>query len=111
MSINERIKQARRAAGLTQRQLGDSIGAIYATISNYETGRVIPDANKLGEIAEATGVSTEWLISGKEKPEAEIMEAVPCKWERELLTKQQNVIESQQQTISKLVELIGGAKK
>lgn len=107
MSINERIKQARRAAGLTQRQLGDSIGAIYATISNYETGRVIPDASKLGEIAEATGVSTEWLISGKKKIDTEDMDSIPCKWEKELLTKQQNVIESQQQTISKLVELMG----
>lgn len=39
----ERLQQARRNAGLTQRKLGDMLGVSGAAVSQWETGQAHPD--------------------------------------------------------------------
>lgn len=60
--ISERIKQARQQAGLTQEELADLIHVRARTIANYEAGRV--PWRLLGQIAEATDVTQQWLLHG-----------------------------------------------
>lgn len=38
MSYNERLRDARKAKGLTQAQLGELVGCAKNTISSYESG-------------------------------------------------------------------------
>jgi transcriptional regulator with XRE-family HTH domain len=63
--ICARIKQARKEAGLTQEELADLLRpAVRArTIANYESERV--PWRYLGQIAEITGRSQEWLLHGE----------------------------------------------
>ncbi|UZR29057.1 XRE family transcriptional regulator [Methylococcus mesophilus] len=71
-TIGERIAFARKAAGLSQEELGAKLGVTKAAVSNWETGATkspTPD-NVLG-VAKATGYRIEWLITGKEPREAE----------------------------------------
>lgn len=39
MNISQTLKQARKAAGLTQSQLAEKVGISYGAIVNYENGR------------------------------------------------------------------------
>jgi transcriptional regulator with XRE-family HTH domain len=63
-AIGGRIKQAREEAGLTQEDLADAIDVTTRTVQNYESGDTKP-YKKIGPIADATGVSTRWLLHGE----------------------------------------------
>ena len=67
MTIGERIKKLRLQSGLTQEELGNSIGAIKQTINKYENGTItnIP-TDKIEARAKVFGVS-EAFIMGWEK--------------------------------------------
>lgn len=57
MTIGERIKKARKKAGLTQKALADKLGIPYQGISQYERGVRKPKLETLDRIAEALGVN------------------------------------------------------
>ncbi|MEX2962824.1 helix-turn-helix domain-containing protein [Microbulbifer sp. TYP-18] len=65
--IHERLKFARKEAGLTQGQLGKLCGGIKPqSISQWEDGKTkSPKAQNVLMVAQATGFAYEWLISGK----------------------------------------------
>jgi transcriptional regulator with XRE-family HTH domain len=53
----ERLKQLRREAGLSQRQLADFVGVSTSAVSCWETGvREVPAGNNLVRLAEALGL-------------------------------------------------------
>ena len=62
MSLNERIKTARKIAGLTQQQLADAVDVSKSTIAGYELGNREPDSIKLYRIAKALNVSGDYLL-------------------------------------------------
>ena len=53
MSSSEKIKQFRKAKGLTQKQLADLTGLAEITIRQYEAGKYEPKIDKLRRIAAA----------------------------------------------------------
>ena len=59
---SSRIKQARKAAKMTQAQLADVVGVNRATISKYESGEIIPSIEMLGYISDAVGCTIEYLL-------------------------------------------------
>ena len=61
MKLNEKIKQARKAAGLTQRQVADKVGIAKEVYQMYEYGTRNPRFEKLKAIAEACGVGVEYF--------------------------------------------------
>lgn len=63
MEYNERIKAARRHAGLTQAQLAKLVGIDQASISDLERGRSQRSSYN-ASIAKACGVSAIWIESG-----------------------------------------------
>jgi transcriptional regulator with XRE-family HTH domain len=52
----ERLRAARRAAHLTQRQLADQVGVTETAIANWEGGGRSPRVDRLGQLARALGV-------------------------------------------------------
>jgi len=60
--IGERIKMARRAAGLSQQALGDKSGVSKMSISKYERGQMTPGSIMLVRIAEATGMRIDYFL-------------------------------------------------
>lgn len=60
--IGERIKQARKAAGLSLRALADRAGVTAMAISKYEAGKSIPSSRVLLDLSKALGVRTEYFF-------------------------------------------------
>ena len=59
--LGEAIETARRARGLTQGQLADALHLGQGTLSRYESGLRDPDDQTLGMLADALGVTSEFL--------------------------------------------------
>jgi transcriptional regulator with XRE-family HTH domain len=57
-----RLRSLRHAAKLSQRELGDLIGADSPVIANYENGRAVPRVDRLRQLASALGVSPSELL-------------------------------------------------
>ncbi|MCD8356435.1 MAG: helix-turn-helix domain-containing protein [Clostridia bacterium] len=64
--IGDRIKKARKSAGLTQKQLADSIGKSFSTVQKYEMNLTLPPVDVINDISKVLGVSTARLL-GVEK--------------------------------------------
>ncbi len=60
--MKNRIREARKAAKLTQEELARTIGITHATLSRYESGAINPPASQLQAIASALGVSVGYLL-------------------------------------------------
>lgn len=71
--LGSRIKQARKAAGLSLRELGDVVGLSAMAISKYERDQVNPSSESLLRLARALGVRTEYFFrqSGVELEQVE----------------------------------------
>lgn len=61
----QKLAQARKDAGYSQRQMADFMKISKSTIASYETGRTQPDIETLGKLADFYEVSTDWLIGTK----------------------------------------------
>ena len=60
--IGERIKQARKAAGLNQRELAKLTNGSAMAISKYERGENTPSSSALLALSKALGVRTEYFF-------------------------------------------------
>ena len=61
MKFNERLKTLRLEKGITQKDLGKMIGVGRTTISEYESGKIVPKQDGLIKIAEYFNVSVDYL--------------------------------------------------
>lgn len=61
MTVGENIRRIRQERGLTQKQLGELVGASEAYIRAYESGRRNPKPSSLEKIANALAVNPEVL--------------------------------------------------
>lgn len=61
-TIGTQLRTARRAAGLTQQQLGERINRDVKSISRWENGHRPPDLNDLLLLADGIGVPLSYLV-------------------------------------------------
>lgn len=67
MTIGERIRYLRQITNnITQKKLADATGISRGNLSNYETDRFKPASDAIIAIATYFGVTTDWLLTGKE---------------------------------------------
>ena len=62
MTIGDRIMQTLQAHEISQTTLAARLKIPVSTLNGYITGRYIPDCDKLGEIACALRVTTDYLL-------------------------------------------------
>lgn len=65
MKENEKIKQIRKAVGLTQQEMADSIGVSKQYFSKVENGLTTLSKEKATKLCNKFGVSLDWLLSDK----------------------------------------------
>ena len=68
--FRERLLLARRRAGLSQGDLAQRTAMYGSDISKMERGRMLPTAPRLRRLAEALGVSADYLLGLTEEPDA-----------------------------------------
>lgn len=69
MKLNEKICWCRKHAALSQEELAARLGVSRQSISKWETGEASPEISKLPLLAQAFGVTTDWLLSEDGIPE------------------------------------------
>ena len=65
MIIGNNIKRIRQNKGVTQEQLGDSIGVSGQAVSKWENGSALPDIQVLPKLADYFGISIDELMGYK----------------------------------------------
>ena len=63
MSLGKRIREKRKAQGLTLQQLGDVFGVTRSSVSDWESGKTRPDQDKLVKLAQVLGTTLQDLLS------------------------------------------------
>ena len=74
--LNENLKQLRKSKGLSQEELAIRLNVVRQTISKWEKGLSVPDADMLIKIADIFEVSVSELLGEKkgEKKEQDVNE-------------------------------------
>lgn len=67
--LNENLKFFRKKKGLTQEDLANSLNVVRQTVSKWEKGISVPDAEMLMRIADLLGASVSELMGGTIKDE------------------------------------------
>ncbi len=67
VTVNERIKELRKALGLTQQKFADKIGVKQNTVAQYEMGRNQPIDTVITLICKEFNVNEDWLRYGDGK--------------------------------------------
>lgn len=75
MHIAERIKVLRKSKGLSQEELAERIGVSRQAISKWESGRTVPDPDKIILLSAALEATTDYLLLGKEDAAVESQKA------------------------------------
>lgn len=97
--INENIKKARKASGISQEEMAVKLNVVRQTVSKWENGLSVPDADVLIQIAEVLGVSVGQLLGVEDQNDArqdlaeklaELNEELAVKSRKERLVEQAN---------------------
>jgi len=64
MEFKDRLKLARKEKGISQSKLAEMIDVHVTNISRYERGENKPTSRVLTRLADALGISTDFLMSG-----------------------------------------------
>ena len=67
--LQENIKLIRKDRGLTQEELAIRVNVVRQTVSKWEKGLSVPDAELLQKIADVLDVSVSQLLGREEEPE------------------------------------------
>lgn len=66
MTIGEKLKEARKQAGLSQEQLSEKLGVSRSAVAKWETDNGIPDVDNLKAISKLLKVSVDYLLDDGE---------------------------------------------
>lgn len=67
MTFGEKLKDARKEAGLTQEQFAEKMSVSRSAIAKWETDKGMPDVNNLKVMAQLLNVSLDYLLDEDEK--------------------------------------------
>jgi transcriptional regulator with XRE-family HTH domain len=70
-TLGAKIREIRKSAGLTQVEAAQDFGCAQSLISSIENDDSQPSIEFLAWLAENTGTSLDWLITGKKTPTVE----------------------------------------
>lgn len=63
MSIGERVKEARKKTGKTQKELAEIMGVRQKDISRWENDVMIPTATTIISLCKALNVSADYILA------------------------------------------------
>jgi transcriptional regulator with XRE-family HTH domain len=76
VEIGGRIRTRRDALGLTQHELADEVGVTPQHVSRLESDLNAPSLDLLVKLANSLGVTTDFLLTGKEVAKIDVKGAI-----------------------------------
>nr|WP_294529053.1 helix-turn-helix transcriptional regulator [uncultured Blautia sp.] len=77
MTLGEKLKEARKQAGLSQEQLAEKLGISRSAVAKWETDKGIPDVDNLKALSGLLSVSIDYLLDdGQDMDKTVIKEAI-----------------------------------
>ena len=70
-TIGTRIKEKRRALGLTQDELAQKVGVTFQAVSKWENDSSYPDVVLMADVAQALNTTIDKLVTGKVETQEE----------------------------------------
>ena len=67
MTFGEKLKEARKEAGLSQEQLAQKLSVSRSAVAKWESDKGMPDVNNLKAISQLLDVSVDYLLDEDEK--------------------------------------------
>ena len=67
MTFGEKLKEARKDAGLSQEQLAQKLSVSRSAVAKWESDKGMPDVNNLKAISQLLDVSVDYLLDEDEK--------------------------------------------
>ena len=71
--LGNKIAKKRKDLGLTQSDFADKLNVTRQTVSRWEAGTVLPDIDKISDIASLLGVSCDYLLKDEITEEGSII--------------------------------------
>lgn len=78
MTLADKLKEARKNAGLTQAELAEKICVSRQAITKWETGKGIPDIDNLRVLSKVLNVSIDFLLDEEETLDQTVTEEQVC---------------------------------
>lgn len=63
MTLGSRIREIRKSRGITQKDIAELVGVTPSCVTQWESGLISPNCDKLIPLAKALGCDPLWLIS------------------------------------------------
>ena len=99
--VGGRLRTARRGAGLTQKQLAETLGVESITVSRWERGVTTPSLPRLRRIAELTGTTVSDLVR---TPDAATAHAAELAALREELAETRGLVDRVAQALERMAQ-------
>ena len=106
MTLGQKITNLRKARGMTQEELSESIGVTRQTISKWELDASTPDLDYLCKLCDLFGVTADDLI----RPEKEAAEASPSLQTEQTITAPQGVLTPPPPAAASSVKTVSGVR-
>ncbi|MDD3416842.1 MAG: helix-turn-helix transcriptional regulator [Lachnospiraceae bacterium] len=66
MSVSKQLIHLRNVKGISQEELASLMNVTRQAVSKWETDQSVPDSEKIIRLSEIFGVTTDYLLQGKE---------------------------------------------
>ena len=67
MTFGEKLREARKAAGLSQEQFAEKMSVSRSAVAKWESDKGLPDVNNLKVMSQLLGVTIDYLLDDDEK--------------------------------------------
>lgn len=72
MSVSKQLIHLRNVKGISQEELASLMNVTRQAVSKWETDQTLPDSEKIIRLSEIFGVTTDYLLKGKESDPMDI---------------------------------------
>ena len=89
MEFSEKLIALRKGRELTQEQLAEQLNVSRQSVSKWESGQVIPEAEKIVELSKAFNVTLDYLLKPSEIDELSVKTDMLEQQQKQLLNREQ----------------------
>ena len=107
--MNNRIKECRKAAGMSQKYVSMTLGLAGPSISNWESGKTKPTNENLVRLASLFGVTVDYLLGiDSTKPQEKAPTPDDARAEAKMLL--ENMTDDEYERALAMLKLLNGGK-